>query len=129
MFFIAKGCVPLFICDNTWFQHLVLQFDLNVDFPSQRSLVRKHILLSLLKIMEEYVLPTLVTYVIVSVTFDLWMSKPNFDTFAVVVNFVNNNLVPQHITIDLFESLNTFGTTLVEIMKPILIHFQLLTRC
>lgn len=79
--------------------------------------------------MEEYVLPTLVTYVIVSVTFDLWMSKPNFDTFAVVVNFVNNNLVPQHITIDLFESLNTFGTTLVEIMKPILIHFQLLTRC
>ncbi len=114
--------------DNTWFQCLVLQFDLNVDFPSQKSMLRKHILLSLLKIMEEYVLPTLVTYVIVSVTFDLWMSKSNFDTFAVVVNF-GNNLVPQHITIHLFETLNTFGTTFVEIMKPLLVHFQLLTRC
>jgi hypothetical protein len=79
--------------------------------------------------MEEYVLPTLVTYVIVSVTFDLWMSKTDFDTFAMVVNFVNNNSVPQHITIDLFETFNTFGTTLVEIMKPLLVRFQLLTRC
>jgi len=54
-------------------------------------MVRKHILLMMLKTMEDYVLPTLITCVIVSITFDLWMSKTNFDTFVMVVNFVDNN--------------------------------------
>jgi hypothetical protein len=45
----------------------------------------------MLKTMEDYVLPTLITCVIVNITFDLWMSKTNFDTFVMVINFVDNN--------------------------------------
>jgi hypothetical protein len=79
--------------------------------------------------MEKYVLPTLVTYVIICITFDLRMSKTDFDTLTMVVNFVNNNLVPQHVIIDLFEALNASETTFVEIVKLPLVQFQLLTRC
>jgi hypothetical protein len=86
VFFIAKGCVPYSMCNNP-----LLQCDAKLDLPSQRSLVRKHIMLMMLKIMEDYVLLTLTTCVIVSITFDLWMSKTNFDTFVMVVNFVDNS--------------------------------------
>jgi hypothetical protein len=75
--------------------------------------------------MEEYVLPSLTTCVTISITFDLWMSTTSFDTFAMVTNFVDNNWVPQHITISLFKMPNTFGVIFSKIVKLFLVQFQL----
>jgi hypothetical protein len=56
------------------------------------------------------------------------MSKISFDTFAMVINFVDNNWVPQHITISLFEMPNTFGVIFSKIVKPFLVQFQLANK-
>lgn len=80
------------------------------------------------KIMEEYVLPSLTTCVTLNITFDLWMSKTSFDTFAMVINFVDNNWVPQHIIISLLKTPNTFGVIFSKIVKPFLVQFQLVDK-
>jgi hypothetical protein len=46
------------------------------------------------------------------ISFDLWMSKIKFDTFALVIKFINEDWVPCHVIVCLFETPNIFGTTL-----------------
>jgi hypothetical protein len=41
------------------------------------------------KTMERYVFPTFVEATTVTTAFDLWMSRKGFDTFALVVNYIN----------------------------------------
>jgi hypothetical protein len=40
-------------------------------------------------------------------SFDLWMSKGTYDIFALVINFMDENLQPKKVTIDLFETTKT----------------------
>jgi hypothetical protein len=42
--------------------------------------------------------------VIAIVTFDLLMSRTSFDMFVLVINFINDDWVPYHVTIRLFET-------------------------
>jgi hypothetical protein len=42
------------------------------------------------------------------------MSKIGFDTFVLKINFINDDWVPYHVIIRLFEAPNTPGTTLVK---------------
>ncbi len=39
---------------------------------------------------------------------DFWMSKSSFDTFATVINFINEEWMPCHVVVGMFEALNTF---------------------
>jgi hypothetical protein len=68
--------------------------------------------------MDCYVLLALAQCDITIVTFDLWMPQMNFDTFALVVNFLNREWVLYHVTIGLFEAPNTCGIALAQIVKP-----------
>lgn len=54
--------------------------------------------------MKRYVLPPFGDYAITTITFDLWMFKTGFDTFALLVNFNNKEWVHCQITIELFEA-------------------------
>jgi hypothetical protein len=74
----------------------------------------------LVKTMECFVLLIIVTYLFVNIIFDLWMSHVIFDTFALVVNFIDDYWVLHHVTIGLFKVPNTYGVTLLEIVKPLL---------
>jgi len=56
---------------------------------------------------------------------DLWMSKSSFNTFALVINFINEEWVPCHVIVGMFEALNTSRATLVEQMKSFLVEYQL----
>ncbi len=56
------------------------------------------------------------------------MSKTRFDMFVLVINFINDDWVPYHVIIRLFEILNTFGTTLAEQMKYLLAEYQLTSK-
>jgi hypothetical protein len=47
-----------------------------------------------------------------------------FDTFALIVNFLNQEWVPCHDMIGLFETPDIGGATLVEIVKPLLAKFE-----
>jgi hypothetical protein len=53
------------------------------------------------KTMEEYAI--LAPKSCVTTTFfDLWMSRFGHDTFALVINFINSQWVPCHVTLGLF---------------------------
>jgi hypothetical protein len=78
--------------------------------------------------MATYVLPTIVQCATMTTTFDLWMSRLGYDTFSLVINFINPGWVPCHIIVGLFEATNTFGVTLVEQVKVFLLKFNLTNK-
>lgn len=53
------------------------------------------------------------------------MSRARFDTFTMVVNFIDKEWMPRHMMIGLFEATATSGTTLVAIVKPLFQKFKL----
>ncbi len=55
------------------------------------------------KTMDQHVLPNLASTIVVSPSFDLWMSWNNMDIFTLVINFLNDTCVPMHIIVGLFE--------------------------
>jgi hypothetical protein len=75
-----------------------------------------------------HVLLSIAQCVIATTTFDFWMPKTSFDMFVLVINFINDDWVPYHVIVRLFEVLNTFGTTLVEQMKYLLVEYQLISK-
>jgi len=52
--------------------------------------------------MDTYVLPTLFSHVTARATFDLWMGQSGFDTFALVMNFIDDAWVPKHVIVGFF---------------------------
>jgi hypothetical protein len=75
------------------------------------------------KIMEHFMLQMFGTCSIVNITFDLWMLPGGFDTFALVLNFINDFWIVFHVTIGLFEVANIIGVALAYIVKPLLVEF------
>jgi hypothetical protein len=55
------------------------------------------------KTMERHVLPTLADATTIIATFDLWMSRKGFDTFALVMNYINKKWEPCHVIVGIFE--------------------------
>ncbi len=64
--------------------------------------MEEHIPSMLQKTMDTYVLPTLFSHFTTSATFDLWMGQSGFDTFALVVNFINDAWVLKHVVVGFF---------------------------
>ena len=61
----------------------------------------------------------------IPMTFDLWMSHTGVDTLCLVVNFIDNDGEPRHITIDNFEASDIVGVALAVIVKMLLSDFHL----
>ncbi len=64
--------------------------------------------------MKMHALPAIARCVTSIATFDLWMSKTSFDTFMLVINFIDDDWVPWHVTVGLFEAPNASKATLVK---------------
>ena len=123
--FIAKGYESLSIVESVWLRRLMMRHDPKVVCPSRKQLVREHIPAMLAKTMDRYVLPLISSCQTASITFDLWMSRTGWHTFALVVNFIDDCWVPRHVTVGLFEAQDTSGASLAEIVKPLLNEFKL----
>jgi hypothetical protein len=65
--------------------------------------MQEHIPKMLTKTMECFVFPIIVIYSSMNIIFDLWISHIIFDTFALIVNFIDDYWVFHHVTIGLFE--------------------------
>jgi len=64
------------------------------------------------KTKEKYVFPTLVSCITCRTSFDMWMLHANYDTFTMVINFVNSYWEPTHVIVEVFEVQNTIGATM-----------------
>jgi hypothetical protein len=51
-----------------------------------------------------------------------------FYTFVLVINFIDDDWVLCHVTIGMFETLNTFGATLTEQVMSLLATYQLTNK-
>jgi hypothetical protein len=69
------------------------------------------------------VLPILSNYVIATFTLVCKMFRARFDTFSLVVNFLDERRVLRHVIVGLFETFNIVGGTLTKIVKPLVIEF------
>jgi hypothetical protein len=56
------------------------------------------------------------------------MSRNGYDTFATVVNFINNSWEPTHVTIGVFEMQNTTSATMANQVKILLDSFGLFDK-
>ncbi len=83
--------------------------------------------LMMVKTMEKCVVPIQDGSTIVTTSFNLWMSKFGFDTFALVINFINSNQVPCHIMGVLFEVVHVGITraTMVCTNEGVLVFIQI----
>jgi len=63
--------------------------------------------------MERHVLPTLADATTIIATFDLWMSRKGFDTFALVMNYINKKWEPCHVIVGIFEVHETLRVAIV----------------
>jgi hypothetical protein len=59
------------------------------------------------KYKEFYVFLALEKYHYANTSFDIWMSKGACDVFALVINFLGSDWQPKHVTISLFEAIET----------------------
>jgi hypothetical protein len=104
---IVKNCLPLKFVESVWLKGLVLQLCPCVQFLFQK-LFSNTILLELVeKTKETYVLPLLNDYSCVIASFDLWMSKGAHDVFILVIIFLGSYWKPKHVTLGLFEVVET----------------------
>jgi hypothetical protein len=81
--------------------------------PLKKAFVGEVLLSLVEKTMTTYVQLALVDYLLATYNFDLWMSKGMQDVFVVVVSFISNDWEAKHVTIGLFEVLNTSSATMV----------------
>ncbi len=63
------------------------------------------------KTKEGYVLPLVASYMTCT-SFNLWMFHGGHDTFAMVVNFINNLWEPTHVIMGISKMHNIIGVTM-----------------
>ncbi len=85
----------------------------HVLFPFRSSIVEEVLLNMVKRTMVHLVLSNFASTNVVSASFDLWTSHDNVDTFALVINFLNDNWVPMHVIVGLFEVNETIGQSMV----------------
>ncbi|KAJ7538060.1 hypothetical protein O6H91_11G033100 [Diphasiastrum complanatum] len=125
---IVKGYRPLSSVQNIWLRRLILRQCNRLVFPSRHQLVEEVIPQMVAKTLERYVLPLLASCVTATASFDLWMSRGEIDTFALVINFLNDSWVPCHVTVGLFETPDTSGAAMALQLKELLSQHNLTSR-
>ncbi len=78
--------------------------------------------------MERYVFPTLIEATMVIATFDLWMSRKGFDTFALVVNYINKQWETCHVIVRIFKVHETSSVTMHVQLKDLFNRYELLDK-
>jgi hypothetical protein len=70
------------------------------------------------KTKETCVIPTLASYIIYTCSFDLWMFRVDFDTFAIVVSSINTSWEPCHV-VGIFKVQNTASVAIANQVKSL----------
>jgi hypothetical protein len=65
--------------------------------------VEKVLPIMVTKYMDIHILPKLASVVIVSTSFDLWMSKGGINMFALLINYLSKTWEHVHAIVSLFE--------------------------
>ncbi len=83
--------MPFSTCDNIWLRSLVLHLCSCVVFPFHVTFVEEVMPAMVKKTMQLHVLLGLAKAITLSTSFDPWISKGGVDTFALVINYLNES--------------------------------------
>jgi hypothetical protein len=111
-----------------WLQHFGSMACGHLQFPSHHQMAIEMFPNVVDKTKENCVIPTLASCITCTCSFDLWMSHVNFDTFDIIVSFINASWVPCHVTIEIFEVNNVTGVAMENQVKSLLDSFDLLDK-
>jgi hypothetical protein len=75
-----------------------------IVFLNHKQIVQHAIPSLVAKTMEQSIILALDSCVTTTISFDLWMFRSEYDTFVIVINFINSLWVPCHVTMGLFEA-------------------------
>ncbi len=117
---IVKNNLPIQFVESMWLKCLILCLCPKLNFPSIRQFSQEILLGLVQKTNQHYVFHTLVDCFFTIASFDLWMSKGAYDVFALVINFLNNDWKPKHVTIGLFEMTQTTSQALTRNLTQLL---------
>jgi hypothetical protein len=78
--------------------------------------------------MEHSVFPIFVDAITIIATFDLWMSRGGFYTFALILNYINKTWEPCHVIVGIFEVHKTLRATMAIQFKDLLVRYNLLDK-
>ncbi len=67
-------------------------------------------------------------FFLATTSFDLWLSKGAYDVFALMINFLNSDWQPKHVTIGLFEAIKIIGQALARSQTKLLGKYGLKKR-
>jgi len=80
------------------------------------------------KTMECHVFLTFVNATTIITTFYLWMFRRGFDTFVLVMNYINKKWEPCHVIMGIFEVLETLRAAMAIQFKDLLVQYNLLDK-
>jgi hypothetical protein len=86
--------MPFSTCENIWLKRLVLCLCLHLVFPSWATFIEEVLPIMVKKTMQLHVLLGLAKVTTLLISFDFWMSKGGMDTFALVINYLNESWMP-----------------------------------
>ena len=69
-------------------------------------------------------LPILASCATIAVIFNPWISHTGVNTYCLVVNFIDSDWEPRHITVGIFKASNTARATLAIIVKKLSKAYQ-----
>jgi len=75
-----------------------------------------------------YVIPTFAPCITCTCSFNLWVFRVGFDTFATIVNFINVSWEPCHVTIKVFWGNNITSVDMANQVKSLLDSFSLFDK-
>ncbi len=76
--------------------------------------------------LDLHVFPNLAFATTIFTSFDMWMFKDNVDTFAFVMNFLNQSWTPSHVIVNLFEVNETNEQSMVIQLESLFSKFGLM---
>jgi hypothetical protein len=76
--------------------------------------------------MKLHVLPNLEFVAIIFFSFDLWMSKGGVDTFALVINYLDDIWKPRHAIVGFFKVHGTIGSAMALQLESLLRKIDLI---
>jgi hypothetical protein len=102
MLYIIKSYHALSFSKNIWLNQLVLRQLGRVVFFIKQQFTNEVNPNMVNKTTKRHILPSFDKTTMVTTTFDLWMSCGKFNTFSLVVNYINKKWEPFSITTGIF---------------------------
>ncbi len=92
------------------------------------TLLQSSVPSSISKTMEQYVILALDSSLTTTSSFDLWISRSRHDTFSLVINFINSQQVPYHVTVGYFEVNDKIGVAMAKQVRDFMFPYNLLEK-